>query len=37
MSDMETRNEEDPKINQDEAVDEEVRVGPFVIMITLNR
>lgn len=30
MSDMETRNEEDLKINQDEAADEEVRVGPFV-------
>ena len=37
MSDIETKNEEDLKINQDEAADEEVRVGPFVYCSTLDR
>ena len=34
MADMELRHEEDPKISQDEAADDEVRVGPFIRFVT---
>ena len=34
MADMELHHEEDPKISQDEAVDDEVRAGPFIKFVT---